>query len=59
MTNVWATVLAVAFIEAKFAAQKEEWQMLTEKAAKWIKKQMSELNTQENKFFEAVKDLIK
>jgi hypothetical protein len=56
---VWATALAVAFIESKFASQKEEWEMLTDKAIRWIKKQITELNVKETHLLEAVKNLVK
>jgi hypothetical protein len=57
--NLWATALAIVFIEIKFPAQKEEWEMLTEKAQKWIKKQAAELKVQEYVLFDAVRNLVK
>jgi len=36
--TVWATCLAVVFLEVKFAHLKDEWFLLAEKATKFLKK---------------------
>jgi hypothetical protein len=34
---VWATALAVAFLRKEFPDKKDEWEMIVEKALKWLK----------------------
>ncbi|XP_062620555.1 von Willebrand factor A domain-containing protein 5A-like [Saccostrea cucullata] len=36
-TDVWATALAIAFLRKEFSAQKNEWEMIEQKAMKWLK----------------------
>lgn len=35
-SKVWATVLAITFLEEKMAGDKESWEMLVEKARAWL-----------------------
>ncbi|XP_048774197.1 von Willebrand factor A domain-containing protein 5A-like isoform X3 [Ostrea edulis] len=35
--DVWATALAIAFLGKEFPDRKDEWEMLVEKALKWLK----------------------
>ena len=35
-SKVWATVLAITFLEGKMAGDKESWEMLVEKARAWL-----------------------
>lgn len=34
--DIWATALAVAFLRKNFLEQREEWEMVEEKALKWL-----------------------
>lgn len=36
-SKVWATVLAISFLEGKMAGDKEAWEMVVEKARGWLK----------------------
>ncbi|XP_048773306.2 von Willebrand factor A domain-containing protein 5A-like isoform X2 [Ostrea edulis] len=36
-TDVWATALAIAFLRKELPDKKDEWEMLVEKALKWLK----------------------
>lgn len=36
-SQVWATVLAITFLEAKIAGDKDAWEMVVEKARGWLK----------------------
>lgn len=35
-SKVWATVLAIYFLEGKMAGDKEAWDMVVEKARAWL-----------------------
>ncbi|XP_062590026.1 von Willebrand factor A domain-containing protein 5A-like, partial [Saccostrea cucullata] len=35
--NVWTTALAIAFLRKYFINQRDEWEMIEEKALKWLK----------------------
>ncbi len=34
--NVWATILALTFLEVYFSGREEEWELIAEKANGWI-----------------------
>jgi len=53
---VWATCLAVVFMEVRFADLKDEWFLLADKATKWLKKC---IGTKLTFTLEAAKKLIK
>jgi len=36
--ELWTTLLAIAFLKTKFAYQQAEWELLVEKAQKWIRR---------------------
>jgi len=38
--ELWTTLLAIAFLQTKFAHQQAEWELLVKKAQKWIKKKI-------------------
>ena len=35
--KVWATLLAIAFLEGTMASNKQSWEMVVEKASAWLK----------------------
>lgn len=35
-SNMWATILAVTFLEKKLGTEKEAWEMLAEKVKQWL-----------------------
>ena len=37
--TVWATVLAVSLLRARYSSQQEEWELIAMKAESWLKKQ--------------------
>ena len=37
--SVWATVLAVSLLRAKYSSQQDEWELIAMKAESWLKKQ--------------------
>ena len=37
--NVWATVLAVSLLRARYSSQQDEWELIAMKAESWLKKQ--------------------
>ena len=37
--KVWATLLAITFLEGKMARDKESWEMVVEKGRDWLKDQ--------------------
>lgn len=40
--DIWATALAVAFLRKNFLKQREEWEMVEEKALKWLSTKTNE-----------------
>lgn len=38
--DAWATAIAICYLEKSFAAMKDEWIMLSDKARKWLKKEV-------------------
>ena len=34
--DVWATVVAVAYLQTRFSAQKDEWRLIETKARQWL-----------------------
>ncbi len=42
--SIWATVLALKWLETHFANNKEEWDMVAGKAKRWLKKECSKLS---------------
>ena len=45
---VWATVLALVYLEVKFASQKDEWELVAMKAEMWLEDQILEGAALEN-----------
>lgn len=41
-----ATLLCVTFIRQKYAARKEEWELILDKAMNWIEKQVKDKSTE-------------
>ena len=39
LANVWATVLAVSLLRARYSSQQDEWELIAMKAESWLKKQ--------------------
>ena len=58
MFNLWATALTVTFIEKKFQSQKDEWELLTEKAIKWMKKTSKEFQLEESVLLNSASNII-
>lgn len=40
--DIWATALAVAFLRKNFLKQREEWEIVEEKALKWLSTKTNE-----------------
>lgn len=38
-TNVWCTASVVVYLEEKFAGNKTEWEMICDKAVRWLESQ--------------------
>ena len=45
---LWATALALVLLMGKFLDQKDEWEMIAEKATKWMKKNLPAVANYEN-----------
>ena len=39
VASVWATVLAVSLLRARYSSQQDEWELIAMKAESWLKKQ--------------------
>ena len=42
---LWATALALVLLMGKYSDQKDEWEMITEKGKKWLKKNLPSTDT--------------
>lgn len=41
-TKIWATLLAIAYLNLKFSSMKSEWNLILRKAKKWLKSKVQE-----------------
>ena len=40
MASVWATVLVVSVLRARYSSQQDEWELIAMKAESWLKRQI-------------------
>jgi uncharacterized protein YegL len=47
LVTLWATIVAIKFIEKKYATMKDEWELVIGKSIQWVKKNIKSLSTKE------------
>jgi hypothetical protein len=52
--EAWATALALAALEAKFANQREEWDLLAGKARRWLARELAKLTGDNTKTMDSL-----
>eukprot|EP01102_Stenamoeba_stenopodia_P008144 TRINITY_DN2315_c0_g3_i1.p1 TRINITY_DN2315_c0_g3~~TRINITY_DN2315_c0_g3_i1.p1 ORF type:complete len:851 (-),score=154.13 TRINITY_DN2315_c0_g3_i1:33-2585(-) len=55
---VWTTAVVVAFIEKHLKTQKDEWDLLVQKAKKWIQQQLKDMNVDASEFLRQATTLV-
>ena len=53
VAGVWATVLAVSLLRARYSSQQDEWELIAMKAESWLKKQSLPPGCTLEQFFQA------
>ena len=56
--NVWATVLAVSLLRARYSSQQDEWELIAMKAESWLKKQSLPSGCTLDQLVQAAKKII-
>lgn len=56
--DIWCTVLCVTALRLRFADSIDEWQLLANKATKWLKNQNSNIQDQLNSLYEQASALL-
>ena len=56
--DIWCTVLCVTALRLRFADSVDEWQLLANKASKWLKNQNSNIQEQLSSLFEQANALL-
>jgi len=55
---IWATAIAVEFLEIKFNAVRDDWSLLAEKAIKWLRNELASINNSYDAINQEVKKLL-
>ena len=58
VAGVWATVVAVSLLRARYSSQQEEWELIAMKAESWLKKQSLPIGCTLEQLFQATKKLL-
>ena len=59
VAGVWATVLAVSLLRARYSSQQDEWELIAMKAESWLKKQSLPPGCTLEQLFQAAQKLCK
>ena len=58
VTSVWATVLALSLLRARYSSQQDEWELIAMKAESWLKKQSLPAEVGLDQLFQEAKKIL-